>query len=208
MRRFPGNHHLVKHLALIDFLFDSFEQFNACYSSVASSAASGQLDNRLMELHSTREQIFHLVQVDGQSINKAAAQVGVQTAQAVKWVKRVGISYQTRARVLDRGRKAKLLRMLRAGKSRDEIEESLSIKKSWLRAFLASQPAIRAQWLEKLTAARRDKYRKGFVELMRANTGVPMRRIKAIPGNGFSWLYNHDRDWLVSQLPVLPNSDC
>lgn len=207
MRRVPGNHHLAKHVALIDFLFDSFEQFSACYHSVVSSAENGTIDDRIYELHSTREQIINLVQIEGLSINKAAAQVGVHTALAVRWIKREGIPYQARPRVLDRELKAKLLWMLRAGRTREEIVENLAIKKSWLRAFLADHLAIRDRWLQKLTSIRRNVYRETFLELMRANVGVPIRRIKAMPGNGFTWLYNHDREWLMAHLPTMPESE-
>lgn len=207
MRRVPGNRHLAKHIALIDFLFDSFEQFSACYHSVVSSAGKGKLDDLIRELYSTREQVINLVQKEGLSINKAATQVGVHTALALRWIKREGVSYRARPRVLDREIKAKLLKMLRAGRTREEIVEKLAIKKNWLRTFLSDHPAIRDRWLQKINSIRRDVYRETFLELMRTNLGVPMRRIKAIPGNGFTWLYNHDREWLIAHLPAMTRSD-
>lgn len=203
LRQYPGNHHLCKHIALIDFLFESFEKFIATYRTVTAATTTGTLDELRETLSTTRRQVLSDVKKNGVSVTKAAANAGVQPAQAVAWIKRAGISYNARPRVLDSKRKTKLLRMLRAGRTRDEISKTIGVKKSWLRTFLAANVEIRDRWVERLEMSRRENYRKHFLGLIANHVGVPMKRIKAIPGNGFSWLYNNDREWLMANLPVV-----
>lgn len=203
MRRYPGNHYANKHVALIDFLFDSFDDFIAAYRRVSAAAANDTVDEIYAEFQSTLQRVLHDVQAEGRSVNQAAANAGIHAAQAVAWVKRAGIPYQRRPRVIDKQRKARLLRMLLAGRSREEITEKLFIKKSWLRAFLADNAEIRERWREKVESARCEMYRKHFLQLVAAHRGVPMKQIKALPGSGFTWLYRHDRPWLMANLPLL-----
>lgn len=201
LRQCPGNRHLNKHVTLIDFLFDSFEQFSAGYGAAMAAANAGTLDELVGELHSTRHQVLHRVSVEGSSINQAAEAAGVAVSQAVKWIQRAGISYKARPRVLDQLKTSKLLEMLSSGRSREEIIEQLGIKKSWLRNFLALNIEIRDQWQESRELIQLEQYRGHFLMLLERHAGTPIKRIKAIPGSGFSWLYNHDRAWLTSRLP-------
>lgn len=203
LRQYRGNHHISKHLALIDFLFGTFENFIAMYQTVTAAADAGTLEELRATLRSTRIRVLSSVKADGLSINQAATNAGVQPAQAVEWVKDAGIPYKARPRVLNAERKGNLLRMLRAGRSRDDIAARIGVKKSWLRAFLADNNELRERWLAKVEASRRDSYRKNFLRLVATHVGVPTKRIKAIPGNGFSWLYNHDRAWLMANLPQI-----
>lgn len=33
--------------------------------------------------------------------------------------------------------------------------------------------------------------------------GRTLREIRAVPGGGYTWLYRHDRKWLIENLPFL-----
>lgn len=45
LRQYPSNHHISKHVAMIDFLFESFEKFMATYQVVTAAADAGSLDD-------------------------------------------------------------------------------------------------------------------------------------------------------------------
>jgi hypothetical protein len=93
--------------------------------------------------------------------------------------------------------------MLNEGKDRDEIVDTLGVKKSWLRAFLAGNTEVRDRWVSSNLERRRDTYREHFLELVRIHAGVPIKTVRSIPGNGVTWLYNNDREWLVAHLPMV-----
>jgi hypothetical protein len=207
MRQYRGNHHIAKHIPLIDFLFGSFEKFHETYVQVLSATTTEQIDELSAELHETRDQVLHMVRDENISVTSAASRVGVRASQALLWVKKAGISYNARPRVLCQEREEQLISMLKAGQSWNEIVEQLGIKKSWLRAFLAANVQIRRDWSAKHAIVMRNEYREHLLALLRDHPGVPLKRIKSIPGNGFSWLYRNDPQWLASNLPLMSDAN-
>lgn len=203
IRKFPGSRHFAKHLALIDFLFDSFHEFQNMYRRVESASESDSLFALELELRSTRQNIFRLVTENGMSINQAAQKVGVHASQAVGWIRQEGIHYKRRPRVLDAKKKRRLLSLLKEGAASAKIVSALSITKGWLRSFLANNPDVRKEWLKKHSENKRDSYRKHFSNLLQTHCGVPIKAIKAIPGSGYSWLYRNDGVWLSEAMPTV-----
>jgi transposase len=207
MRQYRGNHHIAKHIPLIDFLFGSFEKFQEMYEQVLRATTANQLDDLSAELHETRDQVLQMVRDEKVSITSAASRIGVGVSQALLWVKKAGIPYNARPRVLSQEREDQLITMLKAGRCWDSIIEQLGVKRSWLRAFLAVNVDIREDWTAKHAIVSRDKYREHLLLLLREHPGVPLKRIKAMPGNGFSWLYRNDPQWLAANLPLMPDAN-
>lgn len=201
LRRFPGNRHLNKHLILIDFLFGSCENFHSKYDLVKAAAVAGTIDELEGELYATRRAVLQQVKIGGSSVSRAADAAGVSAAQAVKWVRKAGIPYVARPRVLNSEKEKVLLELLSEGHSCELISEKLEIKRGWLRNYLAHHPALRHQWNSAQDRFRRERYRSHFLSLLEEHPGVPVKRVRAIPGSGYSWLYNHDRVWLMENLP-------
>jgi len=44
-------------------------------------------------------------------------------------------------------------------------------------------------------------YRTRFISILKANPGIPVKKLKGIPGNGIPWLQKHDKKWLETNLP-------
>lgn len=203
LRRQPGSRHLAKHVALIDLLFGDFVTFEAAYREVEAAVVAGSLDAINSQLQRTRHQLLQLVEQDGLSINQAAETIGVQPAQAVRWVKNAGIEYQGRPHVLDDRREKILVTLLKQGREIEEIVAILTIKRSWLRAYLAKHTVLRDTWRDIHQANTLKRYRAHFKKLADTHTGVPLKTIQQMAGSGYSWLYRHDRAWLAENLPFL-----
>jgi hypothetical protein len=93
--------------------------------------------------------------------------------------------------------------MISQGLSRVEILQESGIKKSLLKDLMARNPALRDAWRIKDFERRRDEYRVNFLKLIKNLRGIPIKTIRKLPGNGVSWLYRNDRDWLIAHQPSM-----
>lgn len=201
LRQHNGQRHPIKHIYLMAFLFDCEEEFLEMYQSTANLVAREGEDCILRQLTRQRDQLRTLVVDNGKSVNAASSEVGVTTTTAIRFLKRSGTPYQCRPRVMTPELKRRLDEMIRRGESRDEIANVLSIRKSFIRSYLAQNKGLREVWLAANHENALLHYRQHLLKVLCENPGVPIKRIRRIPKNGFEWLYRNDRDWLESKLP-------
>jgi hypothetical protein len=51
----------------------------------------------------------------------------------------------------------------------------------------------------KLFEVQRDIARAAFMSVLRRHPGAGIKQVRSFPGNRYSWLYRHDRSWLLEQ---------
>lgn len=196
-RRFPGLRHPVKHAALIAFLFDSVEHFIDAYRSAMAAETSDTV------VSTGRVALRRLVELDNWSVTRAAQATGVPLSQACRWLDSVGVSYMHRPRMLSDQVKEQVSDMLKAGNDYRQIAEVTGLKKGLVRAFAASNPALRDAWRVKRFELLRESHRAHALELFNAMQGASIKVLKLVKGNGLAWLERHDREWLVKAAPSL-----
>lgn len=204
MRQYDSRRHPMKHLLLIAFLFDSVSQFDEVYERVQQADQHGG-DEALSELvgESWRFELKRLVEVEGESVSNAAKVIGIHLSVAIRVANQEGIKYQRRSRVLNTELGEEIKVLIAEGLSREEIVEKAGIKKTLLKDLMAREPSLREEWRQKDFERRKNNYRVNFVELAEKFRGVPVKRLRSVSGNGVSWLYRNDRDWLLENLPCV-----
>ena len=202
MRQYDWRRHPVKHLLLMAFLFKSVSEFDAAYERVRETYAEGgteALDEMIGE--EWRYDLKRLVETEHRSLSSAARAIGIPLCVAMRVARQHGISYKRLLRVANTALEVRILEMIMAGQGRDEILRETGIKKTLLRDLMAREPELRDAWQKKDFERRRTVYRKKYLELIDLHRGVPIKKFRTVSGNGFSWLYRNDREWLVENLP-------
>jgi hypothetical protein len=204
MRQYPGRRHPVKHALVVAFLFGSFDDFLATYRDAQEYAAQVGADNlhRLL-CGAERAKLRRLVEAEHKSVSAAARDLGLNVTVAIQWASRSGVQYQKRPKVLTGESESHLRLLIQAGKEYAEISREMGIRKSFIRSYLANDTVLRQFWHQRRREKLRESHRKALLGLLEAHRGVPLKKIRLIPGNGFSWLARNDRDWLVQNLPML-----
>lgn len=203
LRKFDGQRHPIKHIYLIDFLFDDPEDFLDSCQQAATLIADVGIEGLQQRLKDKQLTLRKLVGEDGQSVNAAASEIGYSATTALRFLNRVGVDTVKRPRVMTDGLKEKLDTLLTGGVEHDAIALSLSIKKGLIREYLRTRPVLRKAWIDARHVRRLAEYRQHFLLVLKANPGLPTRRIRRIPMCGFEWLYRNDREWLEANLPRL-----
>jgi Tn7-like transposition protein D/TniQ len=197
--------HPFKHLLLIALVFDRWEDFvdeieNPDPSGdIVSTPEPAIVDDR-------PERFRELVTSLDLSLTAAARQVGITTTTATQWAAKFGISYTPRTKTLDDAIFAAARKLLRKGLSRLAIADQLPISPASLTRLLSREPELRDEWRAAIFSQQQTTNRAAFLDLIERNPGVPVKALRRIPGNGYTWLYRHDRDWLIENLPFLPDA--
>jgi hypothetical protein len=202
-RQYPGQRHPIKHIYLMAFLFETESEFLALYkktSAVLDEDGEQGVQNMLKK---PQTDLLSQITVDGVSVNAASISLGVAPTQSIRLLKKLGVSYGCRPRVLTSQLKKKLDKMLRAGDDREVIATSLNIRKAFIKDYLANHKNLRTAWNKAHTTRVTNRYREHFQRVLEDNPGVPIKRIRRISGNGFEWLYRRDREWLETKLPAI-----
>lgn len=201
VRQYEYLHHPAKHIALAAFLFDSWEDFRS-----AHCIAMHQIGRGIPARNSARRAalIEALDQVRaGASVNSVAQTLGAPTTQLIQHAKREGVMYESRPRIVGTEKEMHLVSLLRAGRSRSSIARRLGLRQAFIKDYLATREDLKIEWAKRNQERIRLAHRLRFVRTLDRNPGVPIKRIRRIPSNGFQWLYNNDRDWLRDVLPAI-----
>lgn len=205
-RKCPRNGHPLKHLLFIAFLFDSWSDFRQTYDRMSSQLPAwlGPVPPGQDEAADPRlEQFARLINDEKLSVTAAATRIGVSASTGVRWATVLGIAYVSRSKTLKPAFLDDVRGKLRAGETKLEIQVATGISAVSLNRLISSEPAVRQAWLSARHELDRAKNRAQFVSLTEANVGVPVKLVRKIPGNGYQWLYRHDRQWLTEHLPAI-----
>jgi transposase len=204
VRQLPSRRHPIKHLLLINFLFEQEAELIEVTEKVQAAYADGGEPAIKKLLCDARERLYHFVAVEGQSMNRAAAAVGIPVSRAAKYLNKRGVEQrERRPRIVGTNKERQLLEMLAAGQDRKKITQALGLGVAFIKDYLASKPQLKEEWEKKYHSQQLSRHRERLLAVLEENPGVPIKSIRRIPGNGFQWLYNHDREWLRLILPAI-----
>lgn len=204
MRNYPGRRHPAKHAVLVAFLFDSFEKFIEAHLDVIRISMEVGVENLHEQFKTIRcAEIRRIVEVEKRSVSSAARELDIPASMAVKFASKNGIVYARRPRVLRGDLEAKLRALLEQGFPYLDISKQIGVKKSFVRSYLAKDNILRQRWYESRFGRQMESHRDALTNLLNSNPGVPLKKLRQIPGNGVSWLVRNDREWLVQHLPML-----
>ncbi len=188
------------------FLFDSWEHFIGTYDEV-SKQQPAWLDPTLPKQEKIEDprlaDFGKLIKEQHLSVSAAAVKVGVSTTTGVRWAKVLGIKFVSRSQILKPVFLDSVRALLKSGAKKEEIRQRTGISAVSLDRLISSEPNLRLTWVNARMELDRARNREKFLSVTAANTGVPFNRIRRIAGNGYQWLYRHDRQWLVEHLPAI-----
>lgn len=205
-RKPSGAGHPIKHLLLMAMFFDEWADFMTQYQRAMEASPVEEKSPKPVtpyQLDPRCDEFIRLVKHENMSITAAATQIGVSTNTGLRWAKIAGIAFTPRAKTLDSRVLNKVRKLLRSGKSKQVIIRQTGISSPSLNRLISSEPELGAAWREVRHARDRQEYRARFCNVIERNPGIPVKGIRKIPGNSYTWLYHNDREWLIRHLPGL-----
>jgi hypothetical protein len=201
--------HALKHLILCFCMFrDAPTLLRRIAEAEKSHAATGSLRcsrpskaERQRGASAAQESFIALV-TSGKSVRASAALVGISPGTGVRWCRVQGLKFSARPKVLKPPVLESVRSALKAGQDREAVAKENGISLSCIHRLLSSEPPLRQAWGLARHERSRQQNRAALEACLRQSAGT----IRGTPGNGWMWLYRHDRDWLQSMC-VLPKSE-
>jgi AraC-like DNA-binding protein len=198
-RRRPRTAHPFKHLLVITLLFDSWEEFVRAYHASTTTPKSTDPDTAGPEDQPLGGRLRALVSERGLSVSAAARELGVTTNTALCIAQREGIPCTRKPKKLRGTRLRSVRRMLANGRSLQSISRRTGFAPVTLNRLLRGDVALAEARRAKLFEVQRDRARAAFLSVLRRHPGAGIKQVRSFPGNRYSWLYRHDRSWLLAQ---------
>jgi len=204
-RKQPKKSHPFKHLLLMTCLFDSWNEFKEIHHLMSQNPPEW-LDPpapRSKQKDARKDELLELLHQQDVSIRAAAKKIGIDITTATQWAKQSGKTYTSRAKILNENKLEQIRNLLAQGKAKNEVAELGGVSLVTVNRILAADFDLKMRWENAQRDIKRKRYRKAFMATVDKHPGVPVKLLRHIPGNGYQWLYRHDRKWLSEHLPAL-----
>jgi transposase len=203
-RQIPSRRHPLKHVLIMNLLFDSFEDFleiNQKIQDVFASSGESAVENMLCDGQTT---LLKLVGVDGLGVSQAAATVGVSVSSAINFLDKIGANNgRRRPHIVGTAKEQILIKMLRQGLDRTKIATTVGVRLAFIKDYLAKQPELKKIWSDAQHLRQIQLHRGQLLQMLKQHSDLPIKSIRRLPNNGFQWLYINDRNWLQEVLPAI-----
>lgn len=204
-RKSPRSAHPLKHLLLVALLFETWNDFIEAYGRATNDdVVDGAIPEE--ERHTFFiDEFKNLVIGRGLSISAAAVQLKISTVTATQMARREGIPFRSKPKRIKGKLLQRILGLLRRGTATRAVCEATGVSVPAINRLLAADWDLKQCWSTSAMLKRRDDTRLAFQAAVNKCHDPSVKAIRRIPGNGYMWLYRHDREWLSAKIPSLWN---
>lgn len=205
LRSGRGHKHPVKHMLLMATLFENWADFWDTYNAISADTASRAegFVTRIWPDDPRRKEFAQLMKTPGSTVTDVARRLGVVFPTALYWAKKDGIPYRPRPRAIQPEMEEPLKQALLRGTMLIEVARQIGVPSNAVSDFLKSHAEIRRRWEVASSQHTRDIYRARLRQAIADHPEATRTQLRVKPGSGYKWLYQHDRDWLIANLPSL-----
>lgn len=194
--------HPIRLIAVMAWLFSSFEQYVATAKKVA---ATGGISNQDIVHPSSNEdaadkrQAFLERAKNGEAVSRAAVHVGVDPAVGIGWALSENIPVSRRRKSVRGELLTKVRQQLKSGQTKQYIAEELGVSVSSVSRVLYSDPALADTWKVSLQKKKRQTRRQAWSGLVSSHGHLGTKLLRELEPAVYGWLYRNDRSWLDAQ---------
>lgn len=195
--------HPLRHLALMHWLFGTYEAFAARFAEAASAEAK-QVTNEsrtavptCQEVDVVTEALLTLVDGSGLSVSAAARQLGVDVTTAAVRLAKLGRQIERRPKTLGNTVRAQLVADLRRGLNKEDAAHRHEVSVSTVTRTLRTTPGLQTTWHEVRNERDRKRARSRWSRLVARHRHEGVKAIRAMAPAVYAWLYRNDQHWLT-----------
>jgi len=204
--------HPLRHLLIIAWLYESWDDFMSTYelhlhhdASPLDASTPAEPPSVTGE-HSLRESCVKLAQQEGATSSAIAKQLKVTVATVMAHLTAAGIQPKRRPKVLDEEKQARLHRLLRQGAEKAEVAQGIGVSIGTVTRFLLTEVGLHEQWRTARFKHAQTHARSVWSRLLSRNPTATIKLLRAISPDVYAWLYRNDRAWLTDTNGQRPAS--
>lgn len=203
--------HPLRYVVAAAWLFETWQDFVHAYQSDPSiqpglpptTEDTDDPTNRNV----AKEELVRLVQIDGLSVRAASRRVGISVQTGLVWASAAGVAIQHRPKQIMPTDRQRITSALEAGRSKQAIATRFGVSIVSITRILLSTPGLSEARAETLTQRRLVRARRHLESVIRSQTASTVISLRRNASADTTWLYRHDRDWLMKAFDGLrPNT--
>lgn len=203
IRKPSGRQYPIKHILLINFLFDSFEEFLGIYHDVTNDLLQGGDELCGAIVSKKNSMVARIKLTAGQPLEQIASLLGMSALSVSKCARKDNTETRSLPRIIGTEKEAIIIEKLRQGMECKDVAIAAGVLVSYIWNYLAKSPSLKKEWMESYRTRQVDLHREQFLTVLKNHPGATLNAIRRIPKNGFNWLYANDREWLRNILPAM-----
>lgn len=191
-----GNTHALRHLALIFWLFEEWDDFWLATKQRDVTRTPAEPHNRETPRPDRRRQRLHALLADGYSTTAAAKHVGISVQTAIYWATMAGIQTPRRAKVLKEDKLRLLVADLRTGIDKATAAGRHQVSIQAVTRVLLSEVGLQHIWQTARFAAAQSNARQAWRQVLEQAPELGTNAWRNQVPSAYAWLYRNDRAWL------------
>jgi transposase len=200
--------HPIRHLLVISWLFESFENFWQHYIKVDSLQCVQEADTCFSDpVDHRRERAIEMLKEGRQSASAVAKMVGASAVTCMAWAAAAGIRTGRRPKILTATKNAALLHDLGLGMDKQDAAVKHGVSVVTITRVLRTEIGLHARWTEVRHEKARRSARAEWSQVSEMNPATSVKLLRLMAGAAYAWLYRHDKDWLQTHRPAVTNRD-
>lgn len=209
LRKPRAQKHPIKHLLLIQLLFDDIPSFLAAATADRPPIAQREMRTRLRHPpttgidEATVARMRQLLLDQNLSLRSAAMQLGMTTSTLATRAEQAGIPVKRRSKILVPAFLERIAADLRQGAMIKAVCARHHVSKSSVQRLLQIDQDLREAWEHARYLDERNNRRMQLQSLITENPVCSRSELRAALGAGhYHWLARNDKTWLESILPL------
>ena len=197
--RGPG--HPLRHLAVIAWLFRSWDEFLAAYRDEGAGLDGVEHPSIARPSRCNAQSTVCTLMQSGLSASAAARRVDVAVATAQRWAAKAGFAVRRRPKVLKAVLRRRIKALLAKGTAHQAAALACGVSLATVRRVLEDTPGLHARWQAQVAKARRAHARRTWLRARTRAPGASRKQLRVRAPTAYAWLYRNDRVWLSAHLP-------
>ena len=199
--------HPLRHLALIVWLFGSFDEFPVGRTPAAKSVdqAVQPTPEGIADGHHESQKLAEFMELvkTGTAITSAARAVGIDPVTGMAWAAKANIDTVKRPSAVRGKVKAAMIRALKDGASKEKVATIGGVSVQSVTRLLQTEVGLQGAWHDAKAERRQRSARQMWQKVVRRNPLAGATAVRMLEPAVYAWLYRNDRDWLKEQIDRL-----
>jgi len=207
LRRPRTGTHPLRHIILIDWLFDGVDCFlniqNKTYTHDEEKISQHSDTQNSRDTHKFQEkaEAIKLLQNQNMSMRSIAKKTGIDINTIMSWAIDAGRSINRRPKILKENKRKTLIKKLRQGMDKTTLTSQMGISIVTINRLLRTEPELHSQWKLAHFNKTLNNARNTWKSLIDKYSQIGTKLLRNMEPAVYAWLYRNDRDWLRKHSP-------
>lgn len=203
-----GGTHPLRHLLIITWLFENWNEFWQAYSSIESSITPAVSCATRLPTHraidaSIKEHVLELLRANDQTMSSIANQFGLDPSTVMAWAASIGMISPRRPKKLKDSIRGALAAALCDGMDKEAAANEFNVSITTITRLLRTEVGLRAKWASARDARARLNAQTAWRNAIQCNPNLTIKFLRMIEPAAYAWLYRNDRGWLKAQSSAI-----